>query len=144
MSAQASSSVPERRLSGFLQLVPTQSHSSPSSPAAEAGLSGFLQLVPAQSIPYSPSAAATERRLSSFLSLAPTQSASYPQAQRSLQQARTAAAAPKALEAEMYRQRRSSSLSSVGSSAGGIRFLKLGPVHWGEHQEDHQGDFAVE
>ncbi|KAL8370533.1 hypothetical protein RB595_000756 [Gaeumannomyces hyphopodioides] len=142
MSSQAPSTVPERRLSGFLQLAPTQSHSTPSSPTAEGGLSGFLQLVPTQSSPYSPSSSSVPgRRLSGFLSLAPTQSASYPQAQRSLQQ--QAGAAPTALEAELHRQRRSSSLSSVGSN-GGLRFLKLGPVHWGEHQEDHQGDFAVE
>ncbi|KLU87832.1 hypothetical protein MAPG_06823 [Magnaporthiopsis poae ATCC 64411] len=139
MSSNASNSVPEHRLSNFLQLAPTQSHSSRSSSIPESGPSGFLQLVPTQSAPYTSSV--PERRLSSFLSLAPTQSASYPQIQRSLQQAKVA---PTALEAEVNRQRRSSSLSSVGSSNSGLRFLKLGPVHWGEHQEDHQGDFAIE
>lgn len=138
MSSNASNAVPERRLSNFLQLAPTQSHSSRSSSLPECGPSGFLQLVPTQS---SPSSSVPERRLSNFLSLAPTQSASYPQVQRSLQQAKSA---PTALETEVNRQRRSSSLSSVGSNNSGIRFLKLGPVHWGEHQEDHQGDFAIE
>ncbi|KAI5925029.1 hypothetical protein F4810DRAFT_708834 [Camillea tinctor] len=57
-----------------------------------------------------------------FLSLAPTTSSSYPTTQ-DVTPANTS--------------RRSSSLSSVGS----LRFLKLGPVHWGEHPGEHKGDF---
>ncbi|KAK6949256.1 hypothetical protein Daesc_009330 [Daldinia eschscholtzii] len=60
-----------------------------------------------------------------FLSLAPTTSASYP----------TAESIKPALHA-----RRSSSQSSVGS-AGSLRFLKLGPVHYGEHPGEHKEDF---
>ncbi|KAL7620402.1 hypothetical protein AAE478_009397 [Parahypoxylon ruwenzoriense] len=56
-----------------------------------------------------------------FLSLAPTTSASYPSAQ-SIK--------------PTHHTRRSSSQSSVGS-AGSLRFLKLGPVHYGERQEDY-------
>ncbi|OTA92400.1 hypothetical protein M434DRAFT_31918 [Hypoxylon sp. CO27-5] len=60
-----------------------------------------------------------------FLSLAPTTSASYP----------TAQSIKPALGA-----RRSSSQSS-GSSSGSLRFLKLGPVHWGEHPGEHKEDY---
>ncbi|KAI0103443.1 hypothetical protein F4814DRAFT_431477 [Daldinia grandis] len=60
-----------------------------------------------------------------FLSLAPTTSASYP----------TAQSIKPALHA-----RRSSSQSSVGS-ASSLRFLKLGPVHYGEHPGEHKEDF---
>ncbi|TLS28779.1 hypothetical protein PpBr36_00321 [Pyricularia pennisetigena] len=91
--------------------------------------------------------------LTGFLQLAPTTSNSYPQVQRS-QQPKTeaepaaAAAVPSPAESNATSspqpvQRRSSSLSS-SSSNDGMRFLKLGPVHWGEHMEDDQGDFAVE
>ncbi|KAI1652411.1 hypothetical protein F4813DRAFT_394720 [Daldinia decipiens] len=62
-----------------------------------------------------------------FLSLAPTTSASYPTAQSikpALQQ----------------HARRSSSQSSVGS-VNSLRFLKLGPVHYGEHPGEHKEDF---
>ncbi|KAI1077381.1 hypothetical protein F5B20DRAFT_583378 [Whalleya microplaca] len=59
---------------------------------------------------------------STFLSLAPTTSSSYPTAQ-SIKPAHTS--------------RRSSSLSSVGS----LRFLKLGPVHYGEHPGEHKEDY---
>lgn len=91
--------------------------------------------------------------LTGFLQLAPATSNSYPQVQRSQQPKTEAepAAAAAAVPAESNAataspqpvQRRSSSLSS-SSSNDGMRFLKLGPVHWGEHMEDHQGDFAVE
>ncbi|KAI1331354.1 hypothetical protein F5Y16DRAFT_265950 [Xylariaceae sp. FL0255] len=56
-----------------------------------------------------------------FLTLAPETSASYPTAQKT-----TPATT-----------RRSSSVSS----AGGPRVLKLGPVHWGEHPDEHKEDF---
>ncbi|KAI0598993.1 hypothetical protein F4775DRAFT_591780 [Biscogniauxia sp. FL1348] len=57
-----------------------------------------------------------------FLSLTPTTSSSYPSSQN-IKPATTA--------------RRSSSLSSVGS----LRFLKLSPVHWGEHPDEHKEDY---
>ncbi|KAI0849605.1 hypothetical protein F5Y00DRAFT_54441 [Daldinia vernicosa] len=60
-----------------------------------------------------------------FLSLAPTTSASYPTAQ-SIKPATHA--------------RRSSSQSSVGS-VNSLRFLKLGPVHYGEHPGEHKEDY---
>lgn len=63
-----------------------------------------------------------------FLSLAPTTSASYPTAPQ-----------PKSpVETEMaMKQRRSSSEGSTGR-----RFLKLGPVHFGEG--DGMGDWSEE
>jgi hypothetical protein len=66
--------------------------------------------------------------LTSFLSLAPATSSSYPRAQ--VVEAVDANAAPRPAI-----QRRSSSISS------GYKVLKLGPVHWGEHQDDHKEDF---
>ncbi|KAG5948594.1 hypothetical protein E4U53_006232 [Claviceps sorghi] len=62
-----------------------------------------------------------------FLPLAPATSASYPQAP-----ARRAPAEAKPVH------RRSSSASSGGSRH---RILKLGPVHWGEHLDEHKDDF---
>lgn len=62
-----------------------------------------------------------------FLSLAPTTSASYP----------TADSIKPATHA-----RRSSSASSFNSQSGtSLRFLKLGPVHYGEHPGEHKEDF---
>ncbi|RFU81582.1 hypothetical protein TARUN_620 [Trichoderma arundinaceum] len=60
---------------------------------------------------------------SSFLSLAPTTSSSYPQM-------------PTGRSAALPERRRSSS-----SSTTGFRVLKLGPVYWGEHADDHKEDF---
>ncbi|KAI1288915.1 hypothetical protein F5Y03DRAFT_72021 [Xylaria venustula] len=64
-------------------------------------------------------------RPTTFLSLAPETSASYPTAQDI-----KPAAHP----------RRSSSVSSA-SSTGSLRVLKLGPVHYGEHPDEHKEDF---
>ncbi|GAP85356.1 hypothetical protein SAMD00023353_1001600 [Rosellinia necatrix] len=63
-----------------------------------------------------------------FLSLAPETSASYPTAQ-DIKPATVNTTA-----------RRSSSVSSA-SSAGSLRVLKLGPVHFGEHTDEHKADF---
>ncbi|KAI2638549.1 hypothetical protein GGS21DRAFT_549034 [Xylaria nigripes] len=63
-------------------------------------------------------------RPKTFLSLAPETSSSYPTA-RDIKPAVTA--------------RRSSSVSSSGS--GNFRVLKLGPVHYGEHPDEHKEDF---
>ncbi|KAH8682458.1 hypothetical protein BX600DRAFT_506054 [Xylariales sp. PMI_506] len=61
-----------------------------------------------------------------FLSLAPTTSESYPTTQ-----APQRPAAP----------RRSSSQSS-SDSVNRLRYLKLGPVHYGEHPDEHEEDFS--
>jgi predicted phage gp36 major capsid-like protein len=105
------------------------------------------------------------RRPSTFLSLAPTTSASYPQ-QRSSPSASTVSpkivaadvaatttesaaalteAAPLAAVEELDgsgqpKHRRSSSLASDESGNAKLRFLKLGPVHWGEG--DGTGDWS--
>ncbi|KAM0248396.1 hypothetical protein ACHAQJ_009470 [Trichoderma viride] len=60
---------------------------------------------------------------STFLSLAPATSASYPQM-------------PSSRSGALPERRRSSS-----SSTTGFRVLKLGPVYWGEHADDHKDDF---
>ncbi|KAI1209164.1 uncharacterized protein F4807DRAFT_460858 [Annulohypoxylon truncatum] len=60
-----------------------------------------------------------------FLSLAPTTSSSYPTVE-SIKPA--------------SHPRRSSSQSSSASS-GSLRFLKLGPVHYGEHPGEHKEDY---
>lgn len=60
-----------------------------------------------------------------FLSLAPATSECYPSAQQ-------IAPAPPAV-----RTRRSSSSASNGNT----RYLKLGPVHWGEHLGEEKEDF---
>lgn len=79
-----------------------------------------------------------ERRPSAFLSLAPATSASYPRAPAS----RAAEAAGNSgVAAPAGPSSRRSSSGSNGSNGSGYRVLKLGPVHWGEHQDDHKGDF---
>ncbi|PHH92832.1 hypothetical protein CDD83_4504 [Cordyceps sp. RAO-2017] len=70
------------------------------------------------------------RRPSGFLPLAPATSSSYPQPPAS-----------RAGTTSGPSSRRSSSASSVG---GGYKVLKLGPVHWGEHPDEHKEDFYVE
>jgi len=76
--------------------------------------------------------------------LAPATSASYP----TQKPARDPAAASEIeiLKAEVLKKnRRSSSMSSDISTASGSgkpRFLKLGPVHWGE--SDGTGDWSEE
>ncbi|EAQ93438.1 predicted protein [Chaetomium globosum CBS 148.51] len=83
----------------------------------------------------------TERRPSTFLSLAPTTSESYPRAPRVKQpltaEALTQATQQQASEEELAKRR----TSSLSSDASKFRFLKLGPVHWGEHQGESNGDF---
>ncbi|KAK5632657.1 hypothetical protein RRF57_008371 [Xylaria bambusicola] len=60
-----------------------------------------------------------------FLCLAPETSASYPTAQD--------------IKPALH-PRRSSSVSSAGSVPS-LRVLKLGPVHYGEHPDEHKEDF---
>ncbi|KAL2883059.1 hypothetical protein SGCOL_001751 [Colletotrichum sp. CLE4] len=69
-----------------------------------------------------------------FLSLAPTTSSSYP-----FRQQQTAAVAVTAAEPAPLK-RRTSSMSSDGAATG-LRFLKLGPVHYGEHPDEHKSDW---
>ncbi|KND91288.1 hypothetical protein TOPH_04070 [Tolypocladium ophioglossoides CBS 100239] len=76
-----------------------------------------------------------ERRPAAFLSLAPATSSSYPQAPAS-RAAQAAGNAGPAVPAEPPSRR-----SSSGSNGSGYRVLKLGPVHWGEHLDDHKEDF---
>lgn len=91
----------------------------------------------------------------SFLSLAPTTSASYP-ASRQVKPAVEAEKAPVADDGqaailqvsghEMLNASRSSSMSSEASNASSSqrkRFLRLGPVHDGEHA-DENGDWSEE
>ena len=104
------------------------------------------------------------RRPSTFLSLAPTTSASYPQQRpsppasivspKAIAADIVAAAATEAAVTEagpvapveeldasgMTKQRRSSSLASNESGNAKLRFLKLGPVHFGEG--DGKGDWS--
>ncbi|KAL9943969.1 hypothetical protein D7B24_006179 [Verticillium nonalfalfae] len=61
-------------------------------------------------------------RPTNFLSLAPTTSSTYPQAP----------------DASRPLARRSSSVSSSNSNAAGLQFLRLGPVHYGEHPDDRE------
>ncbi len=89
-----------------------------------------------------------DRRPSVFLSLAPATSSSYPQKKPSVAAPApvtdTAAADATTAAAIDPKQRRSSSTSSSTSNSAatpGLRFLKLGPVHWGEHLDDHQQDW---
>lgn len=81
------------------------------------------------------------RRPSNFLSLAPNTSDSYPRAQKTkeAEQPLTAETLAEVTKKDETK-RRTSSLSSDGSK-NGFRFLKLGPVHYGEHQDESKGDF---
>ncbi|KAE8443275.1 hypothetical protein EG329_002063 [Mollisiaceae sp. DMI_Dod_QoI] len=83
-----------------------------------------------------------------FLSLAPTTSASYPSTPKSptlkspvqkpvaVADAAAEAATPVLPVDAEHKTRRSSSLSSNGSLMAKRRFLKLGPVHFGEGDGD--------
>ncbi|KAK0731397.1 hypothetical protein B0H67DRAFT_597294 [Lasiosphaeris hirsuta] len=88
------------------------------------------------------------RRPSNFLSLAPSMSDSYPRQKPAIVAekltpltADALAEIPKKEGASMeVTKRRTSSLSSDGSKVA-FRFLRLGPVHYGEHQDETKGDF---
>lgn len=89
-----------------------------------------------------------------FLSLAPATSASYPKTAKpeptsaaTLPLTTSALTQATADEAADTAKLRTSSLSSDGSKSGaGLRFLKLGPVHYGEHLDGAKDDWndAVE
>lgn len=80
------------------------------------------------SIPAVKSITKVQPRPSTFLSLAPETSSSYPTAQD--------------IKPALH-PRRSSSVSSAGSlgTNTSLRVLKLGPVHYGEHPDEHKEDF---
>ncbi|VUC22116.1 unnamed protein product [Clonostachys rosea] len=69
------------------------------------------------------------RRSSTFLSLAPDTSSSWPQ----MPVSRGSVSSTDGAQPEPRRR-----ISSVSS---GSRVLKLGPVHWGEHLDEHKEDF---
>lgn len=96
-----------------------------------------------------PFTADRERRPSTFLSLTPNTSESHPRTQKAKDTTVSALTADALTQATkegdspvlMAKQHRTSSLSSDGSKTR-LRFLKLGPVHWGEHQgAENQGDW---
>ncbi|OIW25983.1 hypothetical protein CONLIGDRAFT_635749 [Coniochaeta ligniaria NRRL 30616] len=84
-----------------------------------------------------------------FLSLAPTTSASYPLTPKPRPTPTSETALPltttalaQATAEVVDTKQRTSSLSSDGSKSGaGLRFLKLGPVHQGEHLDGAKGDW---
>ncbi len=81
-----------------------------------------------------------EQRPATFLNLAPNTSNSYPREQRKSLSATTAPVESTSGD-DAAAKSRASSLSSDGSGSSVQRVLKLGPVHWGEHQDDHKGDW---
>jgi len=80
-----------------------------------------------------------------FLSLAPTTSASYPTSPLAKSPVQTPSAnstTQESLDALLLKTRRSSSLASDASGNASVRrrFLKLGPVHFGEGDGDWSED----
>jgi len=80
-----------------------------------------------------------ERRPSTFLSLAPKTSESYPRVQQ--QKTKPLTAETLAQVPPMVADASKRRASSLSSDASKFRFLKLGPVHWGEHQDENKNDF---
>ncbi|KAK7430219.1 hypothetical protein QQZ08_003194 [Neonectria magnoliae] len=79
---------------------------------------------------------------SAFLSLAPATSASYPKKQvRSHNRAQNIPSGSEAVEELPRRSSSASSISTSSNSNNSYRVLKLGPVHWGEHPDEHKEDF---
>jgi len=83
-----------------------------------------------------------------FLTLAPTTSAGYPGfvIKSAAKETTVDASIPIVADSEtidMMKSRRSSSLSST-ASAKKARFLKLGPVHFGESEGDWSEDVIAE
>jgi hypothetical protein len=72
--------------------------------------------------------------LTGFLSLAPATSDTYPKQQ-------TGSSIPTSPSTSEAPSTASSRRTSSQSSAGGLRFLKLGPVHHGEHLGEHKEDY---
>ncbi|KAM3513046.1 hypothetical protein MY11210_003351 [Beauveria gryllotalpidicola] len=69
-----------------------------------------------------------------FLSLTPDVSASHPRAQRTRAESDASSSVASAA---------SPTLAAVDAAVpvANTRVLKLSPVHWGAHVEDHQGDY---
>ncbi|KAF4620136.1 hypothetical protein G7Y89_g14687 [Cudoniella acicularis] len=136
--------------------------SSASSPTSSAEL---LALASSGQENFMPAAEEAQQDLPhKFLSLAPTVSASYPSSPKPRSSIATplspsaqtpdnnqveptaAIPEPKVLDSDLSKSRRSSSMSSEGSNAGlnqRRRFLRLGPVHYGEDR-DGKGDWSEE
>jgi hypothetical protein len=103
----------ERRPSTFLSLAPTTSASYPSTPLIKAPIPQSPLQEPTQT-PHSTQADPTPARLEAVVAAAPS---------------------AETIDSELLKTRRSSSLSSDGSTQK-KRFLKLGPVHFGEGDGD--------
>lgn len=82
---------------------------------------------------------------SPFLSLAPATSSGYPQAPKPATSAPLTKGALADVSEKLALKERSGSMSSDGSnpakSTSGLRFLKLGPVHFGEHPDGQKEDW---
>jgi len=83
-----------------------------------------------------------------FLSLAPSTSESYPRTQKVTTKTTPALTADALAQIPVQEDaalkaaaERRESTTSTNSSKSGLRFLKLGPVHWGEHQDENKGDW---
>ncbi|OAA62050.1 hypothetical protein SPI_04909 [Niveomyces insectorum RCEF 264] len=130
LSAQAKNFIPlaaDKRPSVFLSLAPATSNSYPQPKKASAAAAA--------------AATADATAVSAPVSTAP--SGEDATATAAAAAAVTDAATTDDVAGDV-KQRRSSSLSSTHSNkrASGLRFLKLGPVHWGEHLDDHQQDWC--
>lgn len=88
-----------------------------------------------------------DRRPSAFLSLLPTQSDSFPTRKQSIARSTEGTEAEAKPVDEESVHRRSSSTSTTGAGERvepvGLRYLKLGPVHWGEGDGKGDWSFAV-
>jgi len=76
-----------------------------------------------------------------FLSLAPATSSSYPRAPASRAPLSSSNNTPPIEQPQEQQQQQPSSRRSSSSSSTGYKVLKLGPVHWGEHLDDHKLDY---
>lgn len=81
---------------------------------------------------------------SPFLSLAPATSATFPQAPKKAASAGTPLTASALSTVPVQQKERTSSMSSDGSDSSkpSLRFLKLGPVHFGEHADGQRADWS--
>jgi len=84
-----------------------------------------------------------DRPLGDFLTLAPTVSASYPTKEQAESPVSTALSSPDpaASAGNAFGRRRSSTTSSSSSQPQSLRFLKLAPVHYGQHVGQENVDF---
>ncbi|RCI13128.1 hypothetical protein L249_1286 [Ophiocordyceps polyrhachis-furcata BCC 54312] len=87
-----------------------------------------------------PSPPSNPRLPGGFLTLAPTTSSSYPRLPTEDSTSSSPTTTSESCSASPSRRCSSTSASS-SSSIGAYKFLKLGPVHWGEHLDGEKGDF---